>query len=727
MANLTEFNLNTHGSLFLLILFIILAAGLSYFVYRKTVPPISNGLRFLLMAMRALVVVLVIFLFFEPILSLTRKKKEKPVAAVLIDRSASMSLVDKKGDRAQALQNILQSPLIQKDSDEYEKVIFPFSSELFEGSWTPPDSLILNGDGTDIRAALEGLKARLSEKYFSAVILITDGANNLGENPARFAATYGVPIYPIAIGDASEQKDVLIANYVANEIAYAGAKMPVDVYIKSSGFPGKKITVNLFQGKKPLDSQMISLADNGLEQKVRFEFVPEKEGLFKYEIKLPQLEGELTQLNNSKSFYVKVLKSKARVLLIAGGPGADFLFLKRALSGDENVEVQTMVEKFNGRFYGNARLPVREQLLKFDCLILLDFPRRTSDRSNLNLIKNYLAQGKPALFMLGASTDFDKLWELKDYLPFSTKPLPGAERPVYVRILPQGVQHPILRLAEDEMEIREKWQELPPVFMNLKTVSLHPNTQSLTVVDLRRSAGSGKRQVPVFATRMSGRRKSLTILAYGIWRWDLLMRGVGKTNESYQLFLQNALRWLITTEDSKLVRVNSNKEIYRSGEEVKFQAQVYFEDYQPVDGAEVVVQLQGEKEIQELTLESIGEGRYDGRFQVLEGGDYQFTGTAHLQGRVLGRDSGKFSVEEFNLEYQNTRMSEELLKRIALESGGEFYTVSDFAELNGKLKFPEKYLTLKNEWEIWNKPLLLITCLVLLSAEWFIRKRKGML
>ena len=102
---------------------------------------------------------------------------------------------------------------------------------------------------------------------------------------------------------------------------------------------------------------------------------------------------------------------------------------------------------------------------------------------------------------------------------------------------------------------------------------------------------------------------------------------------------------MTTDDDSKLVKIAANKEIYRSGEEVKFTAQVYFEDYQPVDGAEVAVQLQSAKGKQNLTLSNAGQGRYEGSFQVLEGGDYEFTGTAHLQSRVLGRDSGKFSVE----------------------------------------------------------------------------------
>ncbi|NIR46925.1 hypothetical protein GWO43_00385 [candidate division KSB1 bacterium] len=727
MTDLANISLDTTGSIAFLIALIFGAVAFSYFVYRKTVPPVPKSLRMLLMVLRAVAVVLVVLLLFKPILSITLKKQEKPVVAVLMDRSASMALVDQKMDRSEVLKETLQSELFNKPPKNIEMEFYPFSHQLFDGSTVPPDSIDLSDDGTDIRRALVELKDKMAEKYFGSVILITDGANNLGENPARYVSKYGLPIYPIAIGDSSQQKDVLITNYVTNEIAYEGTRVPIDIYLKSSGFEGKRIPVNLVQNNKTLDSKVVTLTGNELEQKVRLHFTPEKEGLTKYTVNLPKLEGELTQINNTKSFYVKVLKSKVKVLIVAGGPSTDFRFLKRALTADENVDVQTYVEKRRGRFYRRASLPPVEQMLQYDCLVILDYPRRSSSRNDLNSIKSLLARGKPAFFHLGKNVDFEKLWLLQDFLPFAAKPVRGQERSVYIDILPQGLHHPLFRLSEDELENRQKWQELPPIFSDLNYVKIHPNAQSLAAIEVQRSGTGRRRNLPLFAARTSGNRKSVTLLGYGLWRWDLLMWGVGKTNESYRRFLRNTIRWLITQEDSKLVRITPNKEIYRSGEEVKFIAQVYFEDYRPVDGAEVVVQLSGGRETQELSLTNIGEGRYEGSFQVLEGGDYQFTGTAHKQGRVLGRDSGKFSVEEFSLEYQTTRMNDVLLKRIAAESGGTYFTPADFRDLEEKLSFPEKYVVINNEWEIWNKVPLLITCILFLSAEWFIRKRKGML
>ncbi|MCG8608560.1 hypothetical protein MJD09_26685 [bacterium] len=727
MGILSELDLTTSGSVWVLSVLLLAGIGLSYFVYRRTVPPVATSLRVLLVSLRAVALTLILLLLFEPILGISRKVTEKPVVAVLVDDSASMNLTDQKVDRSQVLRELLSSNFFAKEASGYDKWFFPFSYQLFDPTSQTPDSLELNGDGTDIRRGLEETQARLAESYLTAVILVTDGSNNLGENPARFASSYPVPIYPIAVGDPSEQSDILISNYVANEIAYAGTQIPIDVLVKSSGFTGRKVSVDLMQNNQTIDSQTISLGGDGLEQKVRLQFIPEQEGVFKYEIKLPNLGGELTGINNTKSFFLKVLKSKLRVLLVAGGLSPDLRFLKRILHDDVNIELTLIEEKLKGQFYQNTGQLTSDRMASFDCIILLDYPRRYSNTAFLNQIKATLAKGKSLLQISGKNVNLKKLWELRDFLPLAAQPRQGREQSVYLNILPLGRQHPVFRLSEDEFENQEKWKELPPIFTNLSAVSPDQKAQVLAAVDIQRSEGASPRSSPLIVAASSGKRKSLAVLAYGIWRWDLLMWGIGQTNESYRTFVQNTIRWLTTLEDSKLVRVASNKEIYRSGEEVKFTAQVYFEDYQPVDGAEVSVRLSGTKGTQDLSLRNIGDGRYDGSFQVLEGGDYQFTGTAHLQGRVLGRDTGKFFVEEFSLEYQNTRMNEELLKRIASESGGVYFTSDDFTGLHDKLSFPEKHLVIRSEFEIWNKAPLLIACLVLLGLEWFIRKRKGML
>ncbi len=727
MTTLSEINLNTsvHGALLLLLILAAIAA--SYFAYRKTIPPVARPWRIFLTALRAMSLTLILLLLFDPILSLTRRKQETPVVAVLVDNSASMGLVDEKVDRKEELKRVLADPLFANADRKVQLQYYEFSHTLSEKNDFAPDSLTLSGDGTDIQRALEILNEKMAERYFASVILLTDGADNLGENPARFVQDYPVPIYPVAIGDPSEQKDVVLSNFVTNEIVYAGNKVPVDVYIRSNGFNGNRLPINLVQGNRTIDTQTVTLSGSGMEQKVRLHFTPEEEGLVKYEIKLPILQDELTRANNTKSFYTKVLKNKLRLCIISGAPGPDFSFLKRALQSDENIEISAYVGNRKGAFYQGATLPSQEELEKFDCFILQNYPQKNSSTGPMNQLKRAFAKGKPMLLLNGKHTDFNKLWSLKDFLPFATKPAQNQEHTVSIKVLPQGAHHPVLRIYEDDLENQDSWAELPPVFSNIRSVRLHEGATSLAAANPNRAQVARAFTVPFLSVYDTGKRKSIALLAYGTWRWDLLMHGVGKKNRNYLTFLKNCVRWLTTKDESKLVRISSNKEIYRSGEEVEFTAQVYFEDYQPVDGAEVTVQVPGPDETQDLTLVNIGDGRYVGNFQVLSGGDYNFTGTAYQQGRVLGRDTGRFSVEEFSLEFQNTRMNEPLLRRIAEESGGQFYLSSDLATLGKNLSFPKKYIVLKSEWEIWTQPAVLIACLVLLGLEWLIRKRKGML
>lgn len=723
---MTEINLHTTGNTIFLIFTAVAAIAVSYFVYRRTIPPVATGWRILLITLRSLAIISIVLLLFEPILSITRKKEKKPIVAVLVDNSGSMALVDEQVDRRQILGQLLQSPVFSGSSDDFDFQFYPFAHALGEKMPGRPDSLTLDEDGTDISQSLTDLKQVLAEQYLGAVVMLTDGADNLGQNPARFAETYGVPIFPVGIGDPTEQKDVLVTDYVTNEIAYAGTRIPVDVYVKSSGFENQRVTVNLLQDNRVLDTEVATLAGDGLEQKVRLHFTPDKEGMVKYDIQVPKLEGELTQINNSKTFYTKVLKSKLQVLLVTGGPSADFRFLQHALNTDDNLEVASLVEKGRGQFYDGV-FPTAEQLLEKDCVILLDFPRRSSPTQALQRLREVLAKGKPLMFLAGKNTDYNKLAPLENYLPFDRMPQKTREQPVYIDILPQGLHHPVLRISEDEFENAQSWQELPPVFANVRETTFGNSAQSLASVDADRTSGLRNRNVSVVSALNTGKRKAVAVLAYGLWRWDLMMSGVGKSNENYVRFLRNSVRWLTTQEDSKLVRITANKEIYRSGEEVKFTAQVYYEDYQPVEGADVTVQLKGGQDVQELALNNIGDGRYEGSFQVLDGGDYRFTGTAHEQGRVLGRDTGRFSVEAFSLEYQQTRMNDDLLRRIAKESGGAFLLPEELETLPDKFSFPAEFVTLKNEWEIWNRVPLLVFCIAVLATEWFVRKRKGML
>lgn len=728
MTNLSKLELGMSTNPFWFILLILCFAGFAYFVYRWTNPPVGNRLRYLLIGFRIFSLALILFILFEPNLSLTWFRFEKPVIAVLADNSASMQLTDKSGDRAAQVKKVLANPVLDDLKNKNDLKIYKFSSGLEEWNNFPKDSLNFDGDGTDIQTALEQLLEINADNYLKGIVLVTDGADNLGENPSRYTETIGIPVFPVAIGDADEPRDVLITKVFTNQITYVNNKVPLEVTVKSAGYTDNKIQVILKEDGKIIETKNLRLGDAALEQKVEFQIIPESEGIKRYQIEIPALEGEITRLNNNKETYIKVLKNKMKLLVVNGTPSTDFAFLKRTLERDKNIELSSFTEKKNGTFYEGA-FPVASKLKKFDAIVFLNYPRRNSENDVLGRLLNTIdKENKPLLIFSGPNIDFSRLNPLRGQLPINLPVPQSDERNIHVALTPEGALHPVLRLDDDPAENAQLWTDLPPVFYPFLNVKMNPTGKALAEIDRSRSGlPTSLPMQPVFAVAQVASRKTAVILAHGLWRWQFLLEGLGKEDLVYSPFFNKLIRWLVTREENKRVRIQLEKDIFRGGEPITFKAQVYDENYRPVDDAEVKVNLKNKNDEQDLLLSAQGNGKYETTLQVLAGGDYIFTGSATRLSQTVGSDSGRFSVEPFNIEFQQTKMEEALLRRIASSSNGQYFTPANFNELSQYIDFPPKRNIETREWELWNKILLMLVLILSLSIEWFIRKRKGML
>ena len=723
------FRIDITGNPFLFFLIAAAFTAFSIMLYRRTNPPVSSALRKILILLRTVALILIAFLLFEPLLTLKLKRDDKPVVAVLVDNSASMSLTDAGAVRPEELSRVLNHPIFNNPPKDIQFEYFAFSSSLRDVELQPDDSLTFTQDGTDIATSLQQLKTKLERANLAGVILASDGNYNIGENPARFALDFGTPVFPIAIGDPTEQKDLLISRISTNRITYVDNKVPVDITLRANGYGGKKLTIMLQEGSDVIDSKEIVLNNNDLETRARLHFTPAEHGQKKYSVIIPTLSDELTSKNNKANFYVKVLKSKMQLLLIAGAPGLDYAFTSRTLKEDENIELTTRVMKNHTGFYEGDMAFSAKTIDKYDGFILLDFPRRKSSPGMIEALATVLSESEKALFLIGGKNlYYPALKPLQKFLPMATNPSTGSEKLVYTRLTGEGGIHPVMRISENDIENQNVWKSLPPIHYSMKDVRLLDGALSLLDVDKQASNILNERAtLPAIIARNIGSHKTIAILGYDLWRWNFLMQGIGQHNDAYRQILSNCLRWLTTREDSKRVRIYPEKEVYRSGEKITINAEVYFEDYRPMDGAEVKVNIQSDGESNEISLSGIGDGKYEGTFQVLKAGEYAYEGTASSRDRLIAKDSGRFSIEEFSLEYHDTKMNETMLRQIAENSGGTYHTVESMNALANELNYPTRVTYEEIQWEVWNKIYLLITIILLLSIEWYVRKKKGML
>jgi hypothetical protein len=719
-----ELHLSIVFHVVLLLLAAMCSVLLSLFVYRSTVPPVSSSIRYVLISLRSIGLFLLFLLLGEPLLSLITHSVDQPIIAVVVDNSQSMTISDRKGPRDKMLKLIFRSDVWKQVSKEGILTYSLFDTKVKSVIAINDDSLTFKGEGTDIAEALKSVKQTSASSNLQAVVLITDGNSTIGMNPLYDAEELGVPVFTVGVGDTSEQKDLLIRKVLTNEITYAGTTVPVNVTVHSSGFSGERVHVSLRAGATLLDEKSLTLDNGSRDYLIPFSFLTEQEGIQKFTAEVSNLPGEITQQNNRMSFFIKVLKSKLRVALISGTPSQDAAFIRRALTSDKNIEVIPFIEHNDGQFYEN--MLSADALKPVDCVVLVGFPTVHSNPQSLQTILDAANIEKPFLIILGRTIDFGRLHMLAPLLPFSVENVTPNELQVFVAVPETQRNNPILKISTSFNTV-ELWSKLPPVFRPQGSFRSKIESEVLATVHFQSMPLSD----PFIVARNVNHKKSLAVLGYGLWRWNMLSDAGSGTEQMLEHFLSNSIRWLTTLEDSHKIRVQSSKHIYSTQDAVEFTAQVYDDNYQPIDDAQIEVRVQTGSETSSIVLNALGSGQYQGAFESLREGEYKFTATAMVNGAAIGGDQGTFSVGGLNAEFLETRMNKPLLQQIAAQTGGRYYDRDTLGPLVHDVtmmpNFRPRDVSKSAEIEIWNSRWMLALVIFIFVLEWFLRKRNGML
>lgn len=717
----SSFSLSFSASVFILILLALIAVGYAIYVYRHTIPEVSRAKRIQLITLRSLALALLLFLIFEPILNLEKTETTSPRIALLLDDSKSMTIQDAAGMRGEEMRKLIASPVMDALRRTGDVTPIVFGKDIHELKSLTPDSLRFGAGETDITNAMGSAHSSLKEKNVQAFVLISDGSYTTGTNPVHLAERLGIPMYTVGIGDSTEKKDIIVKHIIANEIAYVESKIPIEVALQSAGFTNESIDVTLREGSTMLERKSLTLRPGVNEYSHSFLFEPKTDGVKRLTISAQEMPGELTQKNNGKSVFIKVLKSKMKIVVFAGAPSADVSRVQQVLKKDKNIEAKFYIQKVGNTWYDSS--PDQRAIMEADCIFFVGFPIRQTDPSTLLLVKNALEKlNKPLFLLFSRAIDLAKLRASLDaYLPFDLIQAREDEVQVFFELTPAGMQHPVTSTGVS----KELWQKLPPLYKTESSTKARLGAEQLAVMKINNISFNE----PILLARKLNRNKIVSLSAYGLWQWELARDE--HTPDIVQTFLGNIIRWLTTREDDKFVRIKPVKEFFDNGEMVEFTGQVYNESYEPLDEAVVVATVKSSKVEQQLTLTSIGAGRYQGALEALPEGDYQYSATASKGSVAIGSDRGRFSVGDMNFEYIDTKMNNTLLRQIAYRSGGKFYlpsTVSTLPQDIARQKtFASKESIIRNDIQLWNFIWLLALVIVLLAIEWYLRKQAGMI
>ena len=706
------------------IIAIVAAAVVAIAFYRTTLPPVSRGKRILLTTLRGLALSLIVLLLCEPLIRLLYTRSVPPALTVLVDDSRSMSIVDGAGKRSDVERSLLQSSTLASLSDRATVRILPFGTTMLLRDGIAADSLSFAQDGTDIAAALSAVHQSDRILHSRAVLLLTDGIITLGQNPLPSLSSFPFPVTTVAIGDSSEQRDIVLQRVASNSVVYTGTPTPVQVMLHASGYTTERITVSLADGTTPAGRATLTLEPGSRDFAVPFSWTPAADGLHTLTATVSALPGELTTHNNRRSLSVRVRKSKLRILIIAGEPSHDLAFFRATADEDSNIVISTLTQTRTGGFYEGGM--TQAVLDSADCIVLMSIPTLTTPVSTMDGVVAAINRRQiPLLWIGGRNVDVQRSSRLGAILPFTAAKASPAEQEISIEPLSADQYTPLL--APNDPGDPSPWQQLPPIFSTRTVFTPKPGTTVLATARIR----TVTTPTPALVIR-SRPQRTLALLGYGIWRWRLLAQRSPAAADFFSRFVSNTLHWLTAPDDTAPVVVKPLAALYGQGEPLAFMAQVQDVQQRPIEDAEVRVVVRQRNQATEGVLSSVGNGLYEGTLQgVSEEGVLTYHASAGKGGRVLGADSGTVRVGGTHVEFLTTQTNTPLLRAIAARTGGASLSPDQFSRLPDELSRQGFFTprTMRDGIEIQARswPYLAGAIMLLLAAEWIIRKRSGML
>ncbi|MFO0947531.1 MAG: glutamine amidotransferase [Planctomycetota bacterium] len=706
----------------------VLALGLglilfSHWTYRKGTPG-----RRLFLALRWVVILLTLLVTLRPNLVFTRKHKQSSTLVLLVDKSKSMLLRDMWDDQSRwdALSRMWKESAdsLTELGEEVQIREYHFDQSLHEGGAlaTPPD-----GDQTALGAALEQILERSSGERLAGILLFSDGTNTSGTSPLSVARQIGsqkVPIYAFGFGreTASDQvRDIAARAILTNATTFAKNKLTVRGEFQASGYANQAINVRLLFDGAEKARGVLNLSSDAGRGMIELAGVPEVPGEVKITLEAQTQPGELLPGNNQASTFVTVLAGGLSVLEIEGKYRYwEPKFLRWALDQSPDIELSQLFLLDNA---GREETIPPEVFApgRFDVIILGDVNSNRFKPEQLKTLAELVSKGTGLLMMGGYESFGPGGWgntPLADVLPVVMRPA-DRQKTEALKMQPTaaGLRHFILRLAPNEEANAAVWKELRPLDGGSSFTGLKPNALPLA------ASADG---TPLLVAEDVGAGRSLAFVGDTTWRWRKDEKGI----LAHARFWRQLILWLAHKEDAtgNEIRVRLPSRRLASGQKLPVEVEVIGEGGKNLSDGNVqaVVATPSGTEVPfrcfstERPIEPRISKPRARRLHPSRGRHQGLDRSRDKSVQVLGAHGGSGDAAACRRSLT--------LRSLATTTGGEFHTPEELPRFLESLKKRDLNLEVSQPIRepLWDRASVLFLFVALLSAEWFLRKRKGL-
>jgi len=700
--------------------------------------------RAVLLALRLAVLAIIVVALLHPILVVSEAVPQRNVVGVLVDDSRSMRIADLNGTtRADAVRHLLGT----RDSSLYRALADKFVVRLFRFSGNGErvaqlGDLTYDGVRTQLGPALEAARQELTGVPLSGLVLVSDGADNSTGSLTDAVMSLGarhVPVFTVGVGRERFTKDIEVSRVEAPRNVLKGASLVVDVMVAQRGYTGDKVQLIVEDGGQIVSTQSVTLSGDGEAIPVRVRVPTSEAGARVLTFRIPPQPGEMVVQNNTQQTIVNVSDRREKILYIEGEPRFEMRFLRNAVRDDKNLQIVTLQrlakDQFR-RFSVDDSLDLvagfpktRDELFAYKGIILGSMEASYFTGDQLRMLADFVSERGGGLIALGGRRALGEGGfagtPVAEVLPVDLGGGPndkaGYLSELKVDVTVPGSMHAATQIADAESTSAKRWKTMPTVTSVNRIGRARPGA---TVLLTGTPTKGGEQQI-VLAYQRYGRGKAIVFPVQDSWQWQMLN---GVEDVTFESYWRQLLRWLVSDVPSR-VMVAAAGDQAAPGDAVELNAEISDRTILKVNNAQAVARVTSPSgNVSEMPLEwsVTRDGQYKATFTPSEKGLYRVDVRARMGTDSIVSDPSYVASGDLSTEYFGAEMRAPLLKRIADETGGRFYTGDNVAQLAKDIVFTDAGNTVVDRKDLWDMPIVFLLILALVTSEWGYRKLRGL-
>jgi uncharacterized membrane protein len=712
---------------FLILLAIVAVVGISALLYMR------RGHASLLQlsgigALQLGMVALVIWILLQPTLATDRLREGENTIALVLDSSESMNYGEPRSRFQDALES-LSGALQADDSPDLSVRHYELgSSARAVDSFV--DSMPTAG-ATSIANSLRGILEEARFSSLAAVVLSSDGADTSGGLTADELveiAAFGVPVHTIGVGRTTIPEDIELAEVTVPDKALPGSTVSARVTVMHDAPASTHLKI--YDGDELLQMVPLELGSDVGTTTEWIDVALTEAGPHQLSFSIDGTAGETELRNNTRNTLVNVANQEYRILYFEGEPRWEYKFLRRAVGGDEDLSIATLLRVSPNKFYRQGidspeqlqdGFPVtRDELFGYNALIIGSVDAASLSDEQQGIIRDFVSERGGSLLMLaGPSGLGNGGWgqsAIADVLPARLPPSTTDSfhrKKAGVTLTPQGVSNQMLRFDSDDLINAEAWRELPQIADYQLTGNLKP----AAVAFLNAETDVG--QIPLLMGQPFGKGHAYILATGGTWRWQMSMP---LEDQKHETFWRQMLRGLVATAPENVsLAAHSGSETGT----ISLRAEFRDDAFRAIDdiSVTVVASHEGGETLAVAMLPGKEPGVFSVEIAPPQSGTWFFEALAERNGEPVAVSRSSILHESGQAEHFSFRKNPGLLQRLSEATGGRYFEAGDLSGLPDLLRYSSSGITETEYRSVWDAPIFFILLLMLKAGEWLLRRR----